>query len=68
MGSFLSLNILDGRVVLDFVIARIDAIGYVIFRRVSRSIPLGQRVPRAHPVRRWASPVDPTAASGISPR
>lgn len=64
MGSWLSLNIIDGRVVQAFVVASGVAIGYLIFRRVSRSIPLGHRVPRAHPVRRWAIIVTVAAASG----
>jgi enterochelin esterase-like enzyme len=64
MGSILSLNIIDGRLVIAFAIASVVAIGYLIFRRVSRAIPLGHRVPRAHPVRRWAIIVVVGAASG----
>ena len=47
MGSLLSLNIIDGRVVLDFVTACVVVSEYLTFRRVSRSIPLGLRMPRA---------------------
>lgn len=64
MGSILSLNIIDGRVVVAFAIASAAAIGFLIFRRVPRSMPLRGRVPRAHPVRRWAVIVTIGAASG----
>ncbi|TXN31886.1 alpha/beta hydrolase [Lacisediminihabitans profunda] len=66
MGSFLDTNIIDGPVVVSFVVASVLALGYLVFRRVSRAIPLGQRMPRAHPVRRWAIIVAIGTASGAA--
>lgn len=66
MGSILSLNIIDGRVLIAFAVVSAVALGYLIFRRVSRAIPLGHRAPRAHPVRRWAIIVVIGAASGAA--
>jgi enterochelin esterase-like enzyme len=66
MGSFLTLNIIDGNVVAAFAIASAVAAVYLVIRRVPREIPLGHRVPRAHPVRRWASTVAIGAGSGAA--
>jgi enterochelin esterase-like enzyme len=66
MGSILSLNIIDGRVILVFAVVSAVVLLYLIFRRVSRAVPLGHHVPRAHPVRRWASIVIIGAASGAA--
>lgn len=66
MGSFLDINIIDGQVVFGFVVGSVLAIAYLVFRRVPRGIPLGQRVPRAHPVRRWAIIVAVGAAGGAT--
>jgi poly(3-hydroxybutyrate) depolymerase len=53
MASFLNLNIIDGTVLLFFVVLSFALLGYLAVRRPSRAIPLGARVPREHPVRRW---------------
>jgi poly(3-hydroxybutyrate) depolymerase len=53
MHSFLDLNIVDGTVVLFFVLLSVGLLGYLTLRRPSRAIPGGHRPSRTPAVRRW---------------
>lgn len=53
MGSILTLNIVNGTVVVVFSLLSAVALGYLVVRRTTPRRVSGQRSTRQHPTRRW---------------